>query len=493
MRIDLRPGEPPTREQRLGSITGYDGRLTDLADKGRCGCLREKKRCFSTVNYCSHMTAINSVLALPDTLVVDHAPVGCAGVYMLFGGAYDLNVPSADGEYRAQARMISTRLTERDTIFGAEEKLRDTVRAAAERHNPREIYIATSCVSAIIGEDVNTVATELSRELGVPVIMLSAEGLRSRLWATGFDAYYHSVLKARVGPPAKKTDSIIYSGFASVAVEEIRPVFARFGLDVICMTGGGSIEEFARASSAVCSFGQCDVEADYALNYLDQQYGVKYFHVHQPNGGIGFDRFMRELGDFLGKRDVAESVIADERAKYEEKIDGLRPFLKRKRALVALGAGYVFEAVRMLGELGMEAVHAVAYHYDPASGDGSDPRRLPALADIEELGVDVDASVNNAQELETYLVIKKYRPDIVITRAHGAGSWAARVGTPCLDMGLGLNIVGYRGLYLFASALAATLRNTNFFDKLGARYVSPFTEKFETLGPYRFYEEGGGA
>jgi nitrogenase molybdenum-iron protein alpha chain len=490
--IDVRTGEPPTREQRLGSITGYDGTLSDLVGQGCSGRLKEKRRCFSTVNYCSHMTAISSVLALQDTLVVDHAPAGCAGVYMIFGGAYDLNAPDGNGEYRPQTKIISTRLTEADTIFGAEQKLRDTVRAAYERHRPGEIYIATSCVSAIIGEDVHTVAAELSDELGVPVVMLSAEGMRSRLWATGFDAYYHSVIKTRVGPPKEKTDSIIYSGFASVAVEEIRPIFARFGLDVICMTGGGSREEFARASSALCSFGQCDVEAGYALAYLEQEYGVKYLHTHQPNGGVGFDRFLRDLGDFMGKRDIAERVISEERKKYADKINALRPSLKGKRALVALGSGYAFEAVRMLGELGMTAVHSVAYHYDPASDSDGGREGPPAIADIDELGLDVDASVNNAQELETYLVIKKYRPDIVITRAHGAGSWAARVGVPCLDMGLGINIIGYRGLYLFASALETTLRNTNFFSKLGARYVSPFTDAFESLGPYRFYEEDQG-
>jgi nitrogenase molybdenum-iron protein alpha chain len=385
--------------------------------------------------------------------------------------------------------MMTTGLTETDTIFGAERKLRDTVLAAYGRHRPKEIYVATSCVSAIIGEDVDAVAVELGSELGIPVVTLGAEGLRSRLWATGFDAYYHSVLKARVRPPVEKTDSILYSGFAPVAVEEIRPIFAEFGLEVICMTGGGGMDEFARASSARCSFGQCDVEAGYALAYLEQEYGVKYFRKHQPNGGVGFDRFMRDLGDYLGKRDVAEGVIEAERQKYADKIDELRSLLKGKRALVALGSGYAFEAVRMLGELGMSSVHAVAYHYDPASDAGGERSDLPASADVSELGINVDASVNNAQELETYLVIKKYRPDIVITRAHGAGSWAARVGVPCLDMGLGINIIGYRGLYLFASALATTLRNTNFFRKLGERYVSPFTETFESLGPHRFYEE----
>ena len=79
----------------------------------------------------------------------------------------------------------------------------------------------------------------------------------------------------------------------------------------------------------------------------------------------------------------------------------------------------------------------------------------------------------------------------MITRAHGAGCWAAKVGVPCLDPGLGINIVGYRGLYLFADALAASFRNTAVFDAMKARYQSPFTEAFEALPPTRFYEKGG--
>ncbi len=147
--------------------------------------------------------------------------------------------------------------------------------------------------------------------------------------------------------------------------------------------------------------------------------------------------------------------------------------------------------VRMLKELGMETVNAVSYHYDPLIDATPNRYERPAVADVSELKLDVPVTVNNAQQMENYLVVKKYRPDIVITRAHGAGCWAAKAGVPCLDPGLGINIIGYRGLWLFADALAATFRNTAVFDTMKARYVSPFTDEFEALEPGSFYKDSG--
>ena len=490
MAIDIRLEEPPIRETRTRSITGYEGTLQDLAAQGCRGCLKNRDRSFTTGTYCAHLTAITSVLGIPDTLVVDHAPIGCCGVEMIFSGGYSLNQPGPDGEYRDNVRMFTTKFTESDTVFGADQKLRDTVRGAFERHHPKEIYIATSCTSAIIGEDVGAAADELTEELGIPVTVLGAAGMRSKLWSGGFEAHFHSVGKNRFKPYKKKEDIIIYAGFASIASETLGPVFEKIGLKMLFLTAGSTIEDYERASSAVVSFGQCDVDASYILTYLEQEYGVKYLHLHQPNGGIGFERFMRDLGSCLGREEAAEAIIAEEKEKYAEKIDALRPLLKGKTALVALGSGYVFEMMRMLEELGMEAIHAVAYHYDPLIDETPDRTMRSVVADIKELKLDYSVTVNNAQQMETYLAVKKYNPDIVITRAHGAGCWAAKAGVPCLDPGLGINIIGYRGLYLFADAIASSLRNTAVFDAMKQRYQSPFTEEFESLPPGKFYKKG---
>ena len=492
MAIDLNTEEPVVREVRTKSIVGYDGTLSDLTEQGCKGCLKNKDRSFTTGTYCSHLTAITSVLGIPDTLVVDHAPIGCCGVEMIFSGGYSLNEPFAPGVYRDNVRMFTTKFTEPDTVFGALDKLKETIRGAYHRHHPKEIYIATSCTSAIIGEDVASVADEMTEELGINVTVLGAAGMRSKLWSCGFEAHFHSVGKNRFKDPREKTDSIIYAGFASIAQESLEPIFEKLGLKMIFLTAGSTFEDYEAASGAKVSFGQCDVDASYILTYLEQRYGVKYLHRHQPNGGIGFERFMRDLGEYLDMKDEVENIIKEERDRYMPKIEELKPFLKGKTALVALGSGYVFEMARMLEELGMINVNAVSYHYDPVIDTTPNRYERPTVLDVKELKLDFPVTVNNAQQMENYLVVKKHDPDIVITRAHGAGCWAAKAGIPCLDPGLGINIIGYRGLYLFADALVSCFKNTSVFDHMKARYVSPFTDEYEALQPYSFYKRPGG-
>lgn len=102
-------------------------------------------------------------------------------------------------------------LEERDTVFGAVEKLANTVREVYERVHPKAIFITTSCASGIIGDDVEGTAKELSEELGIPVVGCFCEGFKSRIWTAGFDSAYHSIVNVK--PPERKRTKLISSNF----------------------------------------------------------------------------------------------------------------------------------------------------------------------------------------------------------------------------------------------------------------------------------------
>ncbi|MDR1136272.1 MAG: oxidoreductase [Clostridiales Family XIII bacterium] len=489
MAIDLRQTESETREQRLGSITGYDGTLEDLTSRGCAGCLKNKLRDFQTVSSCAHHHAINQLAGLDGTLVVDHAPIGCAGAQIGFSVAKN-RLPMAPGDPPLEhAKVVSSGIDEADTIFGAIEKLKSTVRDAYRRHKPQEIYVTTSCTSAVIGEDVYSAVLELREELGIPVEIASGEGLRSKIWASGFDSYSHAVSKVRFGKPEKKNNTINYLGFAPSGRQFVDPLFERLGLEVICLTAGATREDFQRATMSVASWGQCSSQSNYICSVLEQEYGVRYLQTHLPYGGIGFERFFRDLGELTGKADIAEQVIAEEKAKYSEQIEALKSKLTGKRALVALGSGFAFEYTRVLGELGIDVVHTIAYHYDPVLDQNNIDSDLAVVADVKELKLNLDVSVNDAQEMETNLLMKRYNPDFLLSRGHEAAAWAYRQGIPAMDSEIGFVIMGYRGLVEFGTTLVELLGNTNFVRKFGARYRSPFTREYENLNPFSFYRK----
>lgn len=487
MAVNLKMIDVPCREQRLGSITGYNGTLSDLAKKGCAGCLENKGRDFQTISSCPHTHVINQLAGLSGTVVVDHAPVGCSGAQICFT-AQKSRIPAPPGKLHHNI-VISSAINESDTIFGAADKLKETVRAAYERHHPRELYVTTSCVSAIIGEDVNSVCQEMTEELGIPVIMASGEGFRSKIWASGFDAYCHAASKARLKKTGKRSQTINYIGFGNIGQEYINALFNQIGLELICLTATATVEDFERACESVASWGQCGAQSSYLCAALEDECGVKYFQSHLPYGGIGFERFFREIGRFIGKEDVAIQVIEEEKKKYHDEIERAKKVLKGKRVFLALGASFAYEYTRILRELGAEVVHAVAYHYDPKLDNANEAEKVAAATDVEELKLDVETSVNDAQLIETRLLIKQHNPDFIVTRGHDAGVVANSFGIPTFGAEIGLLMVGYRGLAMFASSIADTITNTNLIKRLSERYVSPFTEEHEALEPFQFYRK----
>jgi nitrogenase molybdenum-iron protein alpha chain len=328
----------------------------------------------------------------------------------------------------------------------------------------------------------------MEEELGVPIGYAAGEGMRSKIWATGFDAYCHAVAKVRLKTPEKKRNIINYVGFAARGRDYIDPLFAKLGFEVNYLTGSSTIEDFAKATEAIATWGQCGAQSSYLCGVLEKEYGIKYFQSHLPYGGIGFERFFRDVAKFIGQEELAEEILKEEREKYLGDLEKIRAQLKGKKAVLALGASFAYEYTRILGELGVEVLHAVAYHYDPKLDNNSD-EKVAAAADAQELGLDVETSVNDAQQMETALVVQKYKPDFIISRAHEASPWAVRKGIPALEVKIGLSVMGYRALVEIGYYIAKELRNANFVRKLAARYESPFTEKYEELEPFTFYQE----
>lgn len=487
MPLNLHRPESQTREQRLKSITGYHGSFKEMTKQGCSGCLPNRKRCFNTVSSCSHTHAMNQLAGIDGAIVVDHSPAGCSG--SMIGFSVNRNRVNFNATGKKQHLIIvSSNLTETDTIFGALNKLKKTILAAYNRHHPKVIYVVTSCTASIIGEDVSIAIKEMQEQLDIPIGYAAGEGIRSKIWASGFDAYCHAVANTLLEPPKEKKQTINYIAFTKLGKESMDPFIRKLGLEVVYLTNSSSVEDYQRASQSVASFGQCGAQSSYLAGALEQKFGIKYFQSHLPFGGIGFERFYLDIAEFVGKREIAEQVIAEERARYKEELEYLRSKLTGKTAFVALGASYAYEYTRILRELGVRVLHTVAYHYDPRLDNQSDDL-VAAATDAEELDDDVETTVNDAQQFETYLLVKKYRPDVIISRAHGASAWGVKTGIPAVEARISLQIFGYEGLVSFGRTLVYELSNTNFVKKISRRYQSPFTDEFEAKDPVSYLKE----
>ena len=77
--ISLKEPEVVIREKRLGSITGFEGKASDLVQRAQAGKLHECTRSFSQCMNCGSGNALCQLSMIRDAAIVNHAPVGCAG------------------------------------------------------------------------------------------------------------------------------------------------------------------------------------------------------------------------------------------------------------------------------------------------------------------------------------------------------------------------------------------------------------------------------
>ena len=79
MAINLNNSNVATRENRIGSITGYVGTLKDLASQSECGTLKGCSRCFSQSSTCLSSCGLSQLAAIRDVAVIHHGPAGSCG------------------------------------------------------------------------------------------------------------------------------------------------------------------------------------------------------------------------------------------------------------------------------------------------------------------------------------------------------------------------------------------------------------------------------
>ncbi|GAB6390747.1 MAG: nitrogenase molybdenum-iron protein alpha chain [Treponematales bacterium] len=466
----------PVREARLGSITGYHGTLSDLVRRSCTGALKNRDRCFSQSSMCLSMCAIGQLQGIRDVAIVYHAPSGCCN-----GAAAKLILDqiSARAGRVNNTVLIGTDLNEHDTVFGSGESLKEITRKTYADYRPNAIFIASSCVTGIIGEDIDAIAAELAEELPVPVEPVHCEGFKSRIWASGFDIADHAVLRALVKPPRKdlpkeKRNVIVFKNFFESHRNYITGIFKQFGMETQFIYLNSTTEELSRLSEAAAMVCVCGTLGTYLGNALEKQYGVPYVRTINFCGAAGFEAWMREIGRKTGKEAEIEAYLAKERAAYLPKIEALKKELRGLRAVVGMGPGYTYEVSRVLQELGMEVVWAAAWHYDYQYDNGGVP---PALTHLRATSPnDIGLSVADMQNYEILSIINKYKPDIYFSRHPGSTVWAIKQGVAAYYVADEYTMFGYRNTYHFAQGVLDTIRNRSFEKNLAARIKLPYTE-----------------
>jgi nitrogenase molybdenum-cofactor synthesis protein NifE len=118
---------------------------------------------------CAFDGAMIALVPITNAAHLVHGPIACAG--NSWGSRGSLS--SGSMLYKMG---FTTDLSENDIIFGGEKKLYKAVMDIHQRYHPAAIFVYSTCVTALIGEDLDAVCQTAAKKIGVPVIPVNSPG-----------------------------------------------------------------------------------------------------------------------------------------------------------------------------------------------------------------------------------------------------------------------------------------------------------------------------
>jgi nitrogenase molybdenum-iron protein alpha chain len=459
------------------------GSSCDLADKFEKRCLQVADRTFSQGQQCQQINSLATFLTMEDSVLIVHSPQGCAGCVTAANDGYRVGQIHRGIRNPQNAHIIISNLDEQDIILGGEEKLRESIQIAIERHHPKVVFLFASCASGIIGDDIDAVAASEQTEEGPVIIPIHCEGFKSNIPGSGFDVAFIALNKYLLKGERLPTQKGLINLFAPVSISfadqyEMQRVLSDIGLSVNYIPFFSSYEKLKSIPAAEASTAICKVFGDEFMKTLYTDYGVPYAHTVMPIGLRNTDLWFKGIADLVGKGKEADAYIKRERERVLPKIEGIRKRLEGKRVFVCGGTGRSFAAAALIDDFGMKLVGLQTPTYDEDAQ--FDIRHLTSIHG------DFLVDVANMQPYEQVNLVKRLKPDVFI----GVPEWTARLGIPTTHvLDVKRPTMGYNGLLYLGEKIAEQIENPGFNVKL-SRYASlPYKESWYSKDPFKFIKQ----
>ncbi len=483
--IDLSRTTCPNREQRANGINVWYGKASDLAKQARSGCLKQGERNFQQSSGC----VLNFYLSvrvgtIRDAAIIYHAPVGCSSSALGYRELYR-HIPVEMGRpANYDLHWMTTNLGEKDVVYGAGDKLSAAIREAQRRYNPKAIFILTSCASGIIGEDIEGVVSQVQPHVTAKIVPIHCEGSRSRLVQTGYDAFWHGVLKYLIKKPEKQQKDLVnVASMLSYTWQdrlEIKRLLGKLGLRVNFVPEFASVEDLEILSEAAVTAPLCPTYTDYLSRGLEQEFGVPYFLYPSPMGVAHTDEWLRQIAKYTGKEKEVEELIKEEHAKWlpklkaiQEEFENIKGNGEKVEVLGALGQGRLLAQVPYFDELGLKSSATMCQDFDNL-----------ILEDLEkmiaEMG-DFDILVNTFQSAEQTHITHQRNPDIAMTCPFQGGAFkrdkgVTRVHALRSDPHPWSTQSGYTGAIAFGNFLLQSLKSHSYQRTMLAKTKSTYKD-----------------
>lgn len=377
--------------------------------KGSCVTANKKSiPGLMTVRGCAFAGAKGVVWGpVKDVINVSHGPIGCGQYSWGTRRNYSTGINGIDN---FGVMHITSDFQEKDIVFGGDKKLAELMREAKELFPlARGISVLSECPVGLIGDDIEAVSNEMSKELEMPVIPVRCEGFRGVSQSLGHhianDAARDYVL-GKVEPVSVTDYDVNLIGDYNIGGDAwtSRVLLEEIGLRVTSQwTGDGTIQEIAAPHKAKLNLIHCYRSMNYICRHMEETYGIPWmeFNFFGPTKTTISLRAIADKFDDKIKEN-AEKVIEKYKAMQLQVIEKYKPRLDGKTVMLYVGGLRPRHMVGAYEDLGMKVI-ATGFEF----GHSDDYERT-----VEDLtGATLVYDDVTEYELENF--IKELKPDLI--------------------------------------------------------------------------------
>ncbi|MGL4790745.1 MAG: nitrogenase component 1, partial [Anaerotignaceae bacterium] len=285
--------------------------------------------------YCGARVVLNPIT---DAYHIIHGPIGCSSY------TWDIRGSLTSGEDIFR-NSFCTDLRETDIIFGGAEKLAKAVDELVETQTPKLIFVYSTCIVGVIGDDVDSVCRLAEEKYKIPVIPVKSPGFSGNK-STGYRMACDAIMQLLTPfKDSEKIHGVNILGDYNLAGEMwiIKNYLNKIGVPVVsAFTGDASYAEMIKAPKATLNVVQCAGSSTYLANRMEEELGIPYikvsfFGVEDTTNSL--IRISEALKDETARAKAVEFCEA-EGARANEFIEKYKKNLEGKKAAIYVGGGF---------------------------------------------------------------------------------------------------------------------------------------------------------
>ena len=298
---------------------------------------------------CTLVGVYRALVCCPGVVVIFHGPIGCAHVASTMDLGASFRVMADGGkENCGTIPLVSSHLREKDGIFGGIDRLSDCISYVMDTYHPKCVWIVSSCVAGVIGDDIEQEAKAAESSYGIPVIPMPFAGFLGGEYSDGYYQTTEMMIRRFFRKQKRVKGRVLLLGDQmgpeGQYVREMKRLLSRFGLTVKWQFPGHvPFEEWKDIPSADFSIllgtvGQRGGMMKIA-QLLEDTYGVRTLGDVYPVGWNPTKNWIRALADLLHEKEQGEAIIKEEEARIERAASSFLPVTEGKMAVIGIGRG----------------------------------------------------------------------------------------------------------------------------------------------------------